>query len=51
MNVESTPTIFPDSSPWLWTRFSTNPKTECDSLNRPQIRYTGYDLDETGCPA
>ena len=25
-------------------------KTEYDSLNRPQTRYTGYDLDETGYP-
>ena len=25
-------------------------KTKYDSLNRPQTRYTGYDLDETGYP-
>ena len=25
-------------------------KTEYDSLNRPQTRYTGYDLDETSYP-
>ena len=25
-------------------------KTEYDSLNRPQTRYTGYDLEETGYP-
>lgn len=25
-------------------------KTEYDSLNRPSIRYSGYDLDETGYP-
>ena len=25
-------------------------KTVYDSLNRPETRYTGYDLDETGYP-
>ena len=25
-------------------------KTEYDGLSRPTMRYTGYDLDETGYP-